>query len=179
MANILFELTSKIPVLRDIQKVYSERNALRQLYNRDNFSGGLVPGKYYQQIDHGSGNVKGFSAVCCCGKEHRILSLHECFAQDFKCPTCKMEVNLLKFLEVVDAEGRFKLGEDKKPITAQEVRARLSKLPVRPVAAVEQRTQFLGSDDFGGAEQLDNCSKVGGRNRAFEGNDPGAMGPGF
>jgi hypothetical protein len=171
MSNLLFELASKIPILRGIQQVYSERNALRQLYERDNYSSGMVPGKYYRQVDAGNGNIKGFSAVCHCGQEYRMLSMFECFRQSYRCPQCKMEINLLRHVGAIDASGKFL-------IHVQQLEPLLNKLQARPVGT-EQAAPFLPSDGNGTFNDAWEGHKVGGRDKAFSSGDPAMMGPGF
>ena len=172
MANFLSKMKTVITSIKNLPELLNERDALKRLYEQSNICQGLVPGNYYQSVDPGTGNVKGYSAVCLCGKENRIHSLHEVFAQDLACPTCKMEINILKKLGAVDAEGKLL-------ITVQEVRRLLSKLPVRP-AVVEKRTPFLSTDggDSGG-DSGSGFPRNDARTRAFESGDPGSMGPGF
>jgi hypothetical protein len=142
MSNILFELASKIPVLRNIQQMYGELSALRQLYDPNNTKGGLVPGKYYQQVDPANGNIKGMSCVCLCGNEYRMLSMFECFRQGYKCSQCRMDLNVLRFVGAVDASGKFL-------VKAQELEGLLRKLPVRPVGISDVKPSVQPIGDWG------------------------------
>jgi hypothetical protein len=172
MANLLYDLLGKIPVVQQIRQERGELAALRQMYDKSNAAGGLVPGRYYGLYDQGTGNLKGVSAACHCGSEYRMLSMFECFRQGYKCPNCKMEINVLKFLSAVDAEGTFK-------VKAHDIEALISRLPVRPVGVasdVGPRTlDTWGSNDEVRWDGTDDKS----RSRAFERGDPGAVGPGF
>lgn len=101
---------------------------LQQMYDRANAAGGLVPGSYYGLYDSGTGNLKGISYVCAkCTQEYRMLSMFESFRQGLKCPVCKTDINVLKHVGAIDAEGKLK-------VTAQELEALLSRLPVRPAS---------------------------------------------
>lgn len=141
MANILADLFGKLPFIQQLRQERGELAALRQLYGKD-VAVGLIPGRYYQQVDSGTGNCKGVSYVCHCGQEYRLLSIFECFRQGYRCPNCKDEINVLKYVGATDAQGVIK-------VKAQELEALLSKLPVRPVGVGESATQFLPSDDGG------------------------------
>lgn len=144
MSNLLINLLSKIPAIKEIQGVYAERNALQQLYERSNFSGGLVPGRYYQLVDPGTGNVKGFSVVCREGIEYRMHSMFECMRQGYKCPHCGFEINLLKHIGAADAEGKFL-------VKATELETLLRALPVRPADDPSARPgpRFIDPGDMG------------------------------
>ena len=137
MANLLHNLLSKIPAVRRAFQ-QSVSDALEQLYDKNNIKGGLVPGKFYQLIDPGNGNVKGFSAVCHCGQEYRMLSFFETHRQGYKCKQCGMEINLLKHVGAINAEGTLL-------VKAHELEALLSRLPVRPASTAVTQPPFLQS----------------------------------
>lgn len=172
MADLLFKLASKIPVLRNIQQVYGERNALRHLYANDNEKS-LIPGKYYRYVDSGSGNTKGISFVCHCGQEFRLFSMFECFRQGYACPGCKTPINVLKHVGAIDAAGKFL-------VKVQELESLLSKLTVRPVGVSgDAGPRFVDTwNDGSGADGWDG-HRVSGRQQAFDSGDPGICGPGF
>ncbi len=144
MAKFFDGIKHIVTSIRNLPELMNENQALRQLYQQSNFSGGLVPGQYYRVVDPGTGNCKGYSAVCLCGKEHRIYSLSAVFAQELRCPACKMEINLLKKIGACDAAGNLL-------VKTQEVEALVAKLPVRPVMS-EKQPQFFSTDDDGGSQ---------------------------
>jgi hypothetical protein len=136
MANLL----SRIPVVRDIIQKMSEgdaaKRALEQLYSRHNIGQGFTPGRWYQRVDPGSGNLKGVAYACTCGGEHRLLSFAEIFAGDMLCKASGTEINFLKAIKATDASGKFIM-------TASQVRGTILSLPVRPVGIAESRTRYL------------------------------------
>ncbi len=105
------------------QQEAGELSALRQIYDPLNAGGGLLPNRWYR-LHNTNGNCTGFSFVCNCGQEWRLLSAFE-WAREYACPQCHAKFDLYKFVGVTDAEGKFKVGP-------REVEAQLTKLPVRP-----------------------------------------------
>jgi len=158
--------------IKNLPELLNENAALRQLYQQSNICQGLVPGQYYRAVDPGTGNVKGYSCVCLCGKENRIYSLSAIFAQELQCPTCKMEINLLKKIGAVDASGKML-------VKVQEIEAMVAKLPVRPVLQEQSGTRFLPSDGGASDDGFYDGPRDDARSRAFTSGDPGSMGPGF
>lgn len=75
-----------------------------------------------------------------------MLSMFECFRQGYKCTVCKTEINVLRYLGAIDAEGKFL-------VKTQDIPALISRLPVRPAAVGEQAgPRFIdaGGDGDGG-----------------------------
>jgi len=173
MANLISSILDKVVSLTPtVQRLRGELAAQQQLYDKNNIAQGLVAGKYYQQVDPGNGNIKGFSAVCHCGQEWRMLSMFECFRQGYACPNCKMEISVLKHVSAIDAEGNFK-------VKAHELEALLTRLPVRPVGISQSGPRFVDTWDGVSTDKDWDGEHVGGRSKAFEMGDPGMMGPGF
>lgn len=142
MANFLQDIAyNVVGLIPGVKQIRGERAALQQMYNVQNAAGGLVPKHYYQLVDSGTGNLKGISAVCDCGQEYRMMSLFEIFRLGYKCPVCKSDINVLKYIGAIDASGKFL-------VKSQEIEPLLLKmLPVRP-AGVSGPTQSPYADTW-------------------------------
>jgi hypothetical protein len=107
-------------------------------YNRD---GNLRPGQWYRLLSE-TGNCVGFAHYCHCGQERKLLSAWEWFRQ-YKCPQCKDDFELLKFVGIDPASTP----------PAQWKSICDAKLPARPGVAGKQTPSAVDiwgdSDDTG------------------------------